>query len=274
MTGTSVLNQTHLLFPTKDSLQTPEFTFSFKDQECISLLKRSRSIKEIKQIHAQILKFGLFLDPFCAGNLVATCALSDWGSMDHACSIFRRIDAPEAFLFNTMIRGHVKDMNWGQALLLYCEMLESGVEPDNFTYPPLLKACARLSALEEGMLIHGHTFKLGLQCDLFVQNSLINMYGKCGIIELSRAVFDQMLEKSVASWSAIIAVHASLGKWWECLMLFGDMNREGCWRAEESILVSVLSACTHLGALDLGRCTHGSLLRSISGLNKLLDFAS
>lgn len=271
MTGTTVLNQTHLLFSTKDSLSTPEFNSISKDQECISSLKRCKSIKEIKQIQAQILKYGLLWDPFVAGNLVATCALSDWGSMEYACSIFRCIDEPVSFVFNTMIRGYVKDMNWGQALLLYHEMLESGVEPDNFTYPLLLKACARLSALEEGMLIHGHTFKFGLQDDLFVQNSLINMYGKCANLELSCAVFDQIVDKSDASWSALIAVHASLGKWLECLMLFGDMNREGCCRPEETILVSVLSACTHLGALDLGRCTHGSLLRNISGLNVIVE---
>jgi hypothetical protein len=69
------------------------------------------------------------------------------------------------------------------------------------------------------------------------------------------------------SKSTNIGAHASLELWCECLMLFGDMTKEGHWRAEESALVSVISACTHLGALDLGKCTHGSLLRNISGLN-------
>ncbi|KAL0312423.1 UNVERIFIED_CONTAM: Pentatricopeptide repeat-containing protein [Sesamum radiatum] len=45
------------------------------------------------------------------------------------------------------------------------------------------------------------------------------------------------------------------------------MNCEGCWRAEESTLVSVVSACAHLGALYLGRSTHGYLLRNLSGFN-------
>ncbi|KAF3449619.1 hypothetical protein FNV43_RR10350 [Rhamnella rubrinervis] len=191
--------------------------------------------------------------------------------MDYACSIFQQIDDPGTFLFNTMIRGHVKGMNWGHGLRLYHEMLQRGVEPDNFTYPALLKACSLLLALDDGMQIHGHIFKLGLQGDVFVQNSLINMYGKCKEIGLSCAVFEQMLEKSVASWSAIIAAHAYLGMWSECLMYFGDMSREGCWRPEESTLVSVLSACTHLGALDLGRCTHGSLLTNINGLNVIVE---
>ncbi|KAI7989129.1 Pentatricopeptide repeat-containing protein [Camellia lanceoleosa] len=172
--------------------------------------------------------------------------------MDYASSIFQQIDEPGSFAFNHMIRGHVKDMNLEEALLMYDEMLELGVEPDNFTYPTLLKACANLPALEEGMQIHGHSFKLGFEDDVFVQNSLINMYGKCGEIGLSCAVFEKMEQRTVASWSALIAAHANLGLWCECLEIFGEMSREGCWRVEESVLVNVLSACTHLGALDLG----------------------
>lgn len=272
MTRTTVLNhQTHFLLPAKDPPGSPELNFRLKEQESFSLLKRCKNMEELKQVHSHILKLGLFVDSYVAGNLVATCALSTWGSMDYACSIFQQIDEPGSFVCNTMIKGHVKALNWDHALLVYCEMLESGVGPDNFTYPVLLKACAWLLAIEEGMQIHGHVFKLGLENDVFVQNSLISMYGKCGKVQLSCGVFEQLVDhKSVASWSAIIAAHASLGLWSECLMLFGDMRRQGL-RAEESTLVSVLSACTHLGALDLGRCCHGFLLRNISALNVIVE---
>ncbi|KAF9689608.1 hypothetical protein SADUNF_Sadunf01G0110000 [Salix dunnii] len=225
-------------------------------------------MEEFKQVHAQVLKWE---NSFCASNLVATCALSDWGSMDYACSIFRQIDQPGTFEFNTMIRGYVNAMNMENALFLFSEMLERGVESDNFTYPALFKACARLRSIEEGMQIHGYIFKRGLEGDLFVQNSLINMYGKCGKIKLSCSVFEKMDYRDVASWSAIIAAHASLGMWSECLSIFGEMSREGSCRAEESILVSVLSACTHLGALDLGRCTHVTLLRNIREMNVIVQ---
>nr|DAD36546.1 TPA_asm: hypothetical protein HUJ06_007187 [Nelumbo nucifera] len=269
MIGTSVLQQTHLLIAQEDPIQSSELRV--REQECFSLLQKCKSMEEFKQVHAQFLKLGLDGDPRLPGSLVATCALSNWGSMDYACSIFRQIDEPGPFEFNTMIRGHVKDADPQTALLLYVEMQERGINPDNFTYPFLLKACAQLSALEEGMQIHGHTSKFGFEFDLFVQNSLINMYGKCGQIELSCRVFQHMDQKSVASWSSIIASHASLGLWGECLRLFGDMSSEDCWRPDESTLVSVISSCTHLGALDLGRCTHGFLLRNMTELNVILE---
>ncbi|KAI4328016.1 hypothetical protein L6164_020413 [Bauhinia variegata] len=271
MTGTSVLTQTQLFSPPKNPPQSTELSVNFNEQGCLSLLKKCKSMEEFKQVHAQILKLGVFWDSFCASNLVATCALSNWGSMEYACSIFRQIDEPGSFEFNTMIRGYTNDMNLEEALLLYIEMLERGVEPDNFTYPPVLKACSLLRALKEGMQIHGHVFKGGLEGDIFVQNSLISMYGKSGEIELARAVFEKMDERSVASWSAIIGAHANVEMWQDCLMLFGDMSNGGCMRAEESTLVSVLSACTHLGALNFGRCVHEILLRNIRELNVIVE---
>lgn len=271
MVRTSVLHQTPLLIPHEDHAKPPEFNFNLKEQEWIYMIKKSNNMKELKQVHGQILKLGLICSSFCAGNLLATCALSEWGSMDYACSVFGEIIDPGSFEYNTVIRGHVKDMNLEEALLWYIHMIEDEVEPDNFSYPALLKVCARFRALKEGKQIHGQIFKFGQDDDVFVQNSLINMYGKCGEIKESCIVFEQMDQRTIASWSALIAAHANLGLWSECLKLFGEMNSEGCWRAEESALVSVISACTHLDALDFGKATHGYLVRNMNGLNIIVE---
>ncbi|PNY00351.1 pentatricopeptide repeat-containing protein at1g31920-like protein [Trifolium pratense] len=228
-------------------------------------------MEEFKQVHAHVLKWGIFFDSFCMSNLVATCALTKWGSMDYACSIFNQIDEPSSFDYNTMIRGNVSEMKLEEALLLYVEMIEEGVEPDKFTYPFVLKACSLLGACDEGIQVHGHVFKMGFEGDVFVQNSLVNMYGKCGAINCARDVFDKIGEKSVASWSAIIGAYACVEMWHECLMLLGEMSIEGRCRVEESTLVNVLSACTHLGSPNLGKCIHGILLRNISELNVVVE---
>lgn len=90
---------------------------------------------ELNQVHAQILKLGLFCKSFCASKLVATCACSEWGGMDYVCSIFKHIDDQGSFEFNTSyttIREHIKHVNPDQALFTYVEMLDSGIESDNF----------------------------------------------------------------------------------------------------------------------------------------------
>ncbi|XP_073126196.1 pentatricopeptide repeat-containing protein At1g31920 [Henckelia pumila] len=272
MVGATVLNQSlQFLIQQENNTSRPENNSTPKEHECISHIKKCKNMREFKEIHAQTLKFGFMWSSFCQSNLVVTCALSEWGSVEYACSIFKIMDDPSSFEYNAIIRGYVKDMNSEEALFTFLGMLEEGVEPDNFTYPILLKAISRLLALEEGVQIHGQILKKGLVEDVLVQNSLINMYGRCGKIRHSCTAFEQMDKKSIASWSALIGCHANLGMWDECLRLFSGMNNENSWRAEESILVSVLSSCTHLGALDLGRCTHGYLLRNLSGFNVAVE---
>ncbi|XP_004245945.1 pentatricopeptide repeat-containing protein At1g31920 [Solanum lycopersicum] len=271
MVRTSVLYQTPFLIPKEYHAKAQELNFSLKEQEWISMIKKCNNMRELKQVHGQILKLGFICSSFCAGNLLSTCALSEWGSMDYACLIFDEIDDPGSFEYNTVIRGYVKDMNLEEALLWYVHMIEDEVEPDNFSYPTLLKVCARIRALKEGKQIHGQILKFGHEDDVFVQNSLINMYGKCGGVRQSCIVFEQMDQRTIASWSALIAANANLGLWSECLRVFAEMNSEGCWRAEESTLVSVISACTHLNALDFGKATHGYLLRNMTGLNVIVE---
>ncbi|XP_047325876.1 pentatricopeptide repeat-containing protein At1g31920 [Impatiens glandulifera] len=271
MIGTSVLRQTHVLMLQDDHFQNLECNHSFKEQEFISVLKNCNSIAEIKQIHAQVIKLDLIWNSLYANNLVVTCALSDWGSMDYACSIFQQIDDPDSYVFNSLIRGHVKNMNPEDALYVFDEMLERGVVPDNFTFPILLKACTNLRAIKEGNQIHALIFKLGLDHDVYIQNSLINMYGKCKEIQHSYAVFHNMEERTLSSWSALISSHSGLGMFSDCLDLFRGMNEDGCRKTDESLLVSVISACTHLGFLDLGRSLHAYLLRNFSKLNVAVE---
>lgn len=240
-----------------------------KEQECLYLLKRCNNIDEFKQVHARFIKLSLFCSSsFSASSVLAKCAHSGWeNSMNYAASIFRGIDDPCTFDFNTMIRGYVNEMSFEVALCFYNEMMERGIEPDNFTYPCLLKACTRLKSIREGKQIHGHVFKLGLEADVFVQNSLINMYGRCGEMELSSTVFEKLEFKSAASWSSMFSACVGMGMWSECLMLFREMCRETNLKAEESGMVSALSACANTGALNLGMSIHGFLLRNISELN-------
>ncbi|CAN6999456.1 unnamed protein product [Brassica rapa subsp. trilocularis] len=259
-----------LLASRDDVIHNPEVnSFRAKEQECLYLLKRCNNIEEFKQVHAKFIKLSLFSSsPFSASSVLATCAHSGWeNSMNYAASIFRGIDDPCTFDYNTMIRGYVNETSFEEALCVYSEMVEEGVEPDNFTYPFVLKACTRLKSVREGKQIHGHVFKLGFEAHVFVQNSLINMYGRCGETALSSAVFEKLESKTAASWSSMVSARAGVGMWSDCLMLFREMCRETGLKAEESGMVSALSACANTGALDLGMSIHAYLLRNINELN-------
>ena len=120
--------------------------------------------------------------------------------------------------------------------------------------------------------MQAHIVKLGFQYDEHVQNSLISFYGKCGEPAMARLAFDRVEaeERTTASWSALLAAYTKAGLWRECLELFGAMVLDG-WRPDESSMVSVLSACAHLGSFDVGRSVHCALLRNTARLNTIMQ---
>lgn len=80
---------------------------------------------------------------------------------------------------------------------------------DRFSFPPLLKAVSRASALAEGIEIHGLAWKLGFDSDPFVQTVLVRMYAACGRVMDARLVFDKMSNRDVVAWSIMIDGYGS-----------------------------------------------------------------
>ena len=110
---------------------------------------------EVRKAHARHIKLGLDRCPWHVRPLLAACVLSGWsGGMELAASIFESLVEPEAFDYNTLMRGHIGgargDREPPAVLRLYVDMLEAGVGPDSYTFPFVLKACAQLAALQEG----------------------------------------------------------------------------------------------------------------------------
>ncbi|KAL7248930.1 hypothetical protein ACSBR1_011164 [Camellia fascicularis] len=78
--------------------------------------------------------------------------------------------------------AHIHNFQPSQALVAFFDMQYCGLCPDNFTYPFLLEACFGQDSLRLVQMIHTHIEKLGFCSDIFVPNSLIDSYCKCGSI--------------------------------------------------------------------------------------------
>ncbi|EEF49986.1 pentatricopeptide repeat-containing protein, putative [Ricinus communis] len=166
---------------------------------------------------------------------------------------------------------------------MYKWMLQENVEPDNFTYPILLQSCSLRVAKFDGKLIHCHVLKMSFNFDVYVQNTLINLYSVCQNLGDARKVFDEspvldlvswnsilagkgdvteayrlfseMCKKDLVSWSALISGYEQNGRYEEALVTFGKMNAYGIM-VDEVVVVSVLSACAHLFAVKTGKLVH------------------
>eukprot|EP01018_Ginkgo_biloba_P007725 Gb_41234 [translate_table: standard] len=132
---------------------------------------------------------------------------------------------------------------------------------DCFTYVCLLQACIHKKALSKGKLVHLHMNDSGIMPDKPLENTLVNMYAKCGSLVDARRVFDQMPERDVRSWTVIIAAYFKHGLAAEALTLFHRMQRSGI-QPNHFTFASVLPACAKLAALEQGMQIHERLLRS------------
>ncbi|KAF8397030.1 hypothetical protein HHK36_018668 [Tetracentron sinense] len=186
----------------------------------ISLLQRLSTMRELRQTQALITKTGLTDHPSVLPKLITFSALSTSGSLDYAHSIFVSTAMEDPFLCNTMIRAYSLSAFPITAIHLYNQMHHSNVKSDHFTYSFVLKACARVSSSfeEDGKLsqfviarkgaeIHCSLLQSGLDHDLFIQNSLVYMYSHCGSIYIARRVFDEMTQKTAASWNTMISAY-------------------------------------------------------------------
>eukprot|EP01018_Ginkgo_biloba_P040139 Gb_11688 [translate_table: standard] len=223
------------------------------------LLEECTSMKELKQVHAHILRIEIKQNKFLVTKLVGMYAML--GGMNYARLIFDRVYKRDVFLWNVMIRGYSKNGPCEEALALYNRMQIAGVEPNSFTFPFVLAACAGLSDLKEGRKIHDHIVRDGFDSNIFVENSLVDMYGKCGSVETARQVFDKMCKRDLVSWNAIIVGYAQNEHANEALKLFNQMLLEKV-TPDPFTMASVLQACAYLGVLPQGKWIHAYIIRS------------
>ncbi|MQL85232.1 hypothetical protein Taro_017758 [Colocasia esculenta] len=184
----------------------------------IVLLRNISSLKELKQTHAFVTKVGLLRHALLLNKLVILAALPRWGSLEYALSVFASAPAQNHVLFNTMIKAYSRSMFPAEAVHLYNQMCLKNVTSDRLTYPFVLKALGRVCLIEgcqrwelslarKGAEVHGRIWRSGLNCDLFVENSLIFMYSQLGRIVDARQVFDQMKQRNIVSWNTMIAAY-------------------------------------------------------------------
>ncbi|XP_015964155.1 pentatricopeptide repeat-containing protein At5g66520 [Arachis duranensis] len=250
------------------------------------LLERCSSLKELKQIHGQILKNGTMMHEMTASRLFASYALHKFGNLFCARMLFDRINSPNIVMWNTMIRAYSNSDDPEEALVLYHKMLHHSVPHNAYTFPFLLKACSALSAFEETQQIHAQIFKRGYGSEVYATNSLLRVYATSGYIELARILFNQLATRDIVSWNTMIDGYIKCGNLDVAHKMFQDMTlknvitwttmivgfvRKGMHKEALSLfqqmlvagikpdritLSCLLSACAGLGSLEQGRWIH------------------
>ncbi|PKA53011.1 Pentatricopeptide repeat-containing protein [Apostasia shenzhenica] len=233
-------------------------SFCSRERNLLSLFLPCSAMRELSQIHALIIRSGFVQHVFVSGRLISFCAVSELGSMDYAAAAFEEISSPDAFIYNTMIRGFVRTDRGEEALSCFRKMRQSGKLADNFTFSFLLKLCGRSAQVELGRQIHCSIVKNGYVFHSFVLNTLLHMYAMFKHIVTAHRLFDEMPVKDLVSWNVLIDGLVHCEQYNEALRAFVRMQQWG-FAPDAITFVEVLCACAELGDLTFGQWVHAKL---------------
>ncbi|CAO2836307.1 unnamed protein product [Amaranthus hypochondriacus] len=177
------------------------------------------------------------------------------GDMDNALELFDSMTDRNVISWTTMITGYVHVNQPKEAIKIFQGM--QGIEVDEVAVLAALSACADCGALELGERIHDYIDKRGLHKTIPLNNALVDMYLKSGDVEKALQIFESMQCKNVVSWTTIIVGLAYHGLGKEALEMFSRM--ESASRPNDITFIGILSACSHVGFIELGSLYFNSM---------------
>ncbi|MCD7457477.1 hypothetical protein HAX54_035188 [Datura stramonium] len=180
------------------------------------------------------------------------------------------------------------------SLHLFVNMRKSSVLIDEFTMVTVFLACAKLGCELFGVQGHGCMVKMGFNSSIKACNAAMDMYVKCGLIDKTRRIFNEMAEKSLVSWTVLlegvvkwegfenarllfsqmpernevswtimIAAYIENGLTKEVFELLREMLFESGFELNFVTVCSWLSACAQSGNVLVGKWVHMYALKMI-----------
>ncbi|CAJ1936751.1 unnamed protein product [Sphenostylis stenocarpa] len=180
--------------------------------------------------------------------------------IDSVRKVFDRMPVRDVVSWNTVIAGNAQNGLYEEALDMVREMGKQNLRPDSFTLSSVLPIFAEHVDVTKGREIHGYAVRHGFDKDVFIGSSLIDMYAKCTQVELSVRAFYLSSHRDAISWNSIIAGCVQNGSFDQGLRFFRQMLKEKVKPMQVSFS-SVIPACAHLAALNLGKQLHGYIVR-------------
>ncbi|KAL9684381.1 hypothetical protein QQ045_021817 [Rhodiola kirilowii] len=228
----------------------------------LSLVKAAGVLNElnvIEGVHGWAVKIGLESETSVVTALIGVYSVYDMG---YVLELFGQLENKDVVSWSLMVAVCTKNELCDDALEFLREMQDQGVEPNLVSIVSILPACANLGALSFGKQIHGFALRRFLCTHTNVQNSLVNMYAKCGYLMLAFKVFDAIHSKDLISWKTMIHGCVESGFIDKAISLFIRMCFSSCPPDETVVLDIVKPRSSGSEDLKIGFVFHGYLIKS------------
>ncbi|VAH43425.1 unnamed protein product [Triticum turgidum subsp. durum] len=204
------------------------------------------------------------------------CALVDMfakcGCLGEARSVFESMQQRDVAAWTAMIGGAVHAGDWLDAMCLFNRMRSEGFRADSVIVATVIPACGRMKELRAGTALHGCAVRCGVADDNCVSNALVDMYCKCGCLEMADYLFRSIDFKDVVSWSTLIAGYSQNGMYHASVSLFTEMVASRL-KPNSNTMAGILPSLSGLKLFRHGKEVHGFSLRHGLDQSKFLGSA-
>ncbi|XXG70489.1 hypothetical protein AAC387_Pa06g3245 [Persea americana] len=235
-------------------------------QTCVQSLSFTHGL----QIHSHVIKSGLDYDRF-VGNSLLSMYFKLCPNFSETRMVFDNLCIRDVISWTSMVSGYVRVGKPKESLKLFREMLDSGVEPNEFTLSAAIKACSELELLRTGRCFHGVVLIRRLESNYVIASTLIDMYGRNFEVDDARKVFDEMLGPDGICWTSVISALTRCDQFDEALGFFYSMQKNCSLFADGFTFGTVLTACGNLGRLKQGKEVHAKVITSGIGGNVVVE---
>ncbi|KAJ0989763.1 hypothetical protein J5N97_008119 [Dioscorea zingiberensis] len=228
-----------------------EFTFATVLRSCTGPC----GLEHGMQVHSLALKNNFESHIFVGSSLLDMYA--KYGKIHEAHRVFDMLSERDVVSCTAIISGYAQLGLDDEALDLFQKLFKDGMECNYVTFASLLTALSGLAALNYGRQVHGLVIRREIPFYVVLQNSLIDMYSKCGNLAYSRKIFDSMPERTTISWNAMLVGYGKHGLGQEVVKLFKSMREV---KPDGVTYMAVLTGCSHGGLVDEGLNTFDCML--------------
>lgn len=206
-----------------------------------------------QSIHGLILKCGLDFDLVVCTAMLNTYAKC--GNISDSYMLFMELENPGLVSCNAMIVGFVNNQLFEEAIFLFKKLRKCGLVPNVATALSIIQGCVGLGLRSICESIHGLIVKFGLDSDIRVNNSVLDMYSCLMDLVAATKFFEGMRHKDVISWTTMMGVLVNLEYATDAVELFCKMKVSEV-SYDAIVVMNLVSACAILGDLRKGKQTH------------------
>ncbi|VFQ66659.1 unnamed protein product [Cuscuta campestris] len=222
------------------------------------LFRACTTSRSLTQLHGRLIVTGLHKAPQPSTKLIESYA--KMGSLETSRIVFDSFPEPDSFMWGVLIKNHVWNCCFHEAISLYDAMLSQIPQMSDYIFPSVLRACSAIGDLGIGQKLHGRIIITGFASDPIVETSLLNMYAELGCTLYAQKLFDGMSVRDVVSWSSIVSCYVRNCQPCEGLEVLRGMVKEGVG-IDSVTLLSAADACGELSLCGLAKSVHAYMLR-------------